>query len=389
MHHLTQRDLRGMLRFCQSLLAPCQLEEFPQQVLFHLAEIVPSEISAYAEVNLHIGSVSTLASSFDNGLQLGHSQIEATAQRHFHENPLVTHYLQTQDGGAYKISDFLSESELHRLSGMYEQFLQPLGMEDQFAIALAVPNITAIPRHLKQPKLIVLNLHRSDRSFSERDRTVLNLLHPHLLQAYQNATALTQTQQELTAFRQTIEQLGLIGLNEGGQVRWLTDRAWLLLKQYDLTSSHQKGRLSDTLERWIKHQIALRATTSDILQPCLPLYIEQSDRRLIVRLVDQTITPPDGLAKSALLDEPYLLTVDEEALLPFSAQSLEALGLTQREAEVLYWLIQDKQNSEIARLLGIQAGTLKKHIEHVYTKLGVQTRTAAVLQALQRLGLLH
>jgi DNA-binding CsgD family transcriptional regulator len=394
MHRLTQRDLQAMLKFCQSLLTPCRLEEFPQQVLSHLAEVVPGEISSYFEANIHTRSISTQASSLGSGSHLAHSAIEATAHRHFHEHPLVAHYLQTQDGRAYKISDFLSESELHRLSGVYEQFLHPLGMEDQFVIVLAVPGNTAIQGRLQQPqpKLISISLCRSDRSFSERDRMVLNLLYPHLLQAYQNAAALTQSQQELTALRHTIEQLGLIGLGEDGQVRWLTDRAWALLKHYDLTSSHQKGRISDTLQRWIKHQITLRATTSKMLQPCLPLYVEQSDRRLVVRLVDRTIAPlSDGLAqsKSALLDEPYLLIVDEEALVPFSAQSLEALGLTQREAEVLYWLIQDKQNSEIAGILGIQAGTLKKHLEHIYTKLGVQTRAAAILQALERLGLLH
>jgi len=39
--------------------------------------------------------------------------------------------------------------------------------------------------------------------------------------------------------------------------------------------------------------------------------------------------------------------------------------------------------------LGIQPGTLKKHIEHLYAKLDVQSRTAAVMRVLERLGLLH
>ncbi|MDZ8105277.1 MAG: hypothetical protein RM338_06570 [Nostoc sp. DedQUE12a] len=140
MHHLRQRDLRSMLKFCHSLLAPCRLEDFPQQVLSHLAEVVPSEISSFFEANIHTRSISTQASSLGSGSHLVHSAIEATAHRHFPEHPLVAHYLQTKDGRAYKISDFLSESELHRLSGVYEQFLHPLGMEDQFVIVLAVPS---------------------------------------------------------------------------------------------------------------------------------------------------------------------------------------------------------------------------------------------------------
>lgn len=122
------------------------------------------------------------------------------------------------------------------------------------------------------------------------------------------------------------------------------------------------------------------------------MHVEQFDRRLIIRFISQ-LTPsfsePFTQAESRLLDQPYLLSIEEEAFLPFSAQSLEALGLTRRESEVLYWLIQDKQNTEIAATLGIQIGTLKKHIEHIYTKLGVQTRSAAVLSALQHLGLLR
>ena len=109
-------------------------------------------------------------------------------------------------------------------------------------------------------------------------------------------------------------------------------------------------------------------------------------------MIETSITQHgNGFAQweSHLFNEPYLLLIEEEAFLPFSACSLEALGLTRREAEVLYWLIQDKQNSEITAILGIQPGTLKKHIEHLYAKLDVQSRTAAVMRVLERLGLLH
>ena len=177
--------------------------------------------------------------------------------------------MHTQDPRAYKISDFFNETELHRLPGLYEQFLQPLGLEDQFVIVLTVSQSAAIQGRLKQaqPKLIGINLYRSDRSFSERDRAVLNLLHPHLLQAYQNAAALTQNQQELDG-TQTDDRATRIGLCEQGQVRWITDRAWSLLRQYDLTGIlPQKGHLSESLERWIKHQIALRTQPQEVPEP--------------------------------------------------------------------------------------------------------------------------
>ena len=56
--------------------------------------------------------------------------------------------------------------------------------------------------------------------------------------------------------------------------------------------------------------------------------------------------------------------------------------LTDREREVLQWLAFGKTDAEIAALLGVSPRTVHKHLEHVYVKLGVETRTAAVMRAL-------
>jgi DNA-binding CsgD family transcriptional regulator len=52
--------------------------------------------------------------------------------------------------------------------------------------------------------------------------------------------------------------------------------------------------------------------------------------------------------------------------------------LTAREREVLAWVARGKTNAEIARLLWLAPSTVRKHLENVYAKLGVNTRTAAV-----------
>ena len=57
-------------------------------------------------------------------------------------------------------------------------------------------------------------------------------------------------------------------------------------------------------------------------------------------------------------------------------------GLTPREAEVMHWLARGKTDADIAALLSISPRTVQKHLEHVYVKLGVETRTAAVMRAL-------
>ncbi|HTI72623.1 MAG TPA: response regulator transcription factor [Candidatus Limnocylindria bacterium] len=69
---------------------------------------------------------------------------------------------------------------------------------------------------------------------------------------------------------------------------------------------------------------------------------------------------------------------------PSKPSDLLGLGLTDRQAEVLFWLIEGKANSDIAGILGIAPATAKKHLEHIFTTLGVENRTAAIMAALER-----
>lgn len=69
-----------------------------------------------------------------------------------------------------------------------------------------------------------------------------------------------------------------------------------------------------------------------------------------------------------------------------SASPLERLGLSPREAEVLLWVAQGKGNHEIAVILALSPATVKKHTLHIFEKLGVESRAAAMLQALEALA---
>jgi DNA-binding NarL/FixJ family response regulator len=68
-----------------------------------------------------------------------------------------------------------------------------------------------------------------------------------------------------------------------------------------------------------------------------------------------------------------------------SPARLESLGLTPREAEILFWVAQGKTNPEIATILGIGLTTVKKHLESTFAKLGVENRTSAAALALEKL----
>ena len=61
-----------------------------------------------------------------------------------------------------------------------------------------------------------------------------------------------------------------------------------------------------------------------------------------------------------------------------------SLGLTSREAEILMWISRGKTNKEIGIILGGSPRTVNKHLEHIFEKLGVVTRAAAVSIAMQR-----
>jgi DNA-binding NarL/FixJ family response regulator len=69
-----------------------------------------------------------------------------------------------------------------------------------------------------------------------------------------------------------------------------------------------------------------------------------------------------------------------------SFEPLVGLGLTPRAAEALLWLAQGKTNSDIATILGITESTVKKHVQEMFEKLGVETRGAAAVRALEVLN---
>jgi DNA-binding NarL/FixJ family response regulator len=69
-----------------------------------------------------------------------------------------------------------------------------------------------------------------------------------------------------------------------------------------------------------------------------------------------------------------------------SYEPLQRLELTPRVAEVLLWVAQGKTNADIATILGISESTVKKHLLEIFEKLGVETRSAATLRALEALS---
>jgi DNA-binding CsgD family transcriptional regulator len=63
-------------------------------------------------------------------------------------------------------------------------------------------------------------------------------------------------------------------------------------------------------------------------------------------------------------------------------RSLCVLGLSEREAEVLYWVAAGKSSPVISMILGIRHDTVRTHLKRIFMKLGVENRLSAALRAL-------
>jgi DNA-binding CsgD family transcriptional regulator len=96
-----------------------------------------------------------------------------------------------------------------------------------------------------------------------------------------------------------------------------------------------------------------------------PLRVRRFGRQLIVRLI-----PLDESRGTVLMLE--------ERADSATGNRFAGLRLTPRQMEVLLEVQKGKRNEEIAAALGIRPLTVKKHLEHIFDRLGVESRTAAV-----------
>ena len=119
---------------------------------------------------------------------------------------------------------------------------------------------------------------------------------------------------------------------------------------------------------------------------------EKSDQRSGMNLgADDYLTKP--VNKTDLLNamQSRLLRAEQQGNREFkpdfsSPDPLVKLGLTPRVAEVLLWVAQGKTNADIATILSISESTVKKHLLEIFSVLGVETRSAATLRALEVLA---
>jgi len=159
-----------------------------------------------------------------------------------------------------------------------------------------------------------------------------------------------------------------------GMLLWQTPLARELLAQYCGTEAPQTPA---PVQAWLAQCLALLAQGNEAPQ----LTLERGPAQLRFRLHQQTGDNDSGDDWLIVMRE-----VSDAAVIDALALSLK---LTAKEAQVLYWLVKGKTNKDIGDILGNSPMTVKKHLERIFVKLGVETRTAAAGLAMRRIRQTH
>jgi CheY-like chemotaxis protein/DNA-binding CsgD family transcriptional regulator len=197
-----------------------------------------------------------------------------------------------------------------------------------------------------------------------RPREVLARIAVHM----QGARQARQARNALDAFGHATMAIHI----GSGRAVWQTPLARKLLQDYfgDVLAGPSTSEVPRQLLNWLQTQSALAASG----QPPKPLALVNGARQLVINLQERTS------------DEDWLIVMREVSDTAVVEAMMQSFRLTLREAEVLYWVVKGKTNRDIGDILGSSPATVKKHLEHVYEKLGVETRTAAAGLAMSKVS---
>jgi len=178
-----------------------------------------------------------------------------------------------------------------------------------------------------------------------RAQEVVARLHTHTRNA--RITRLAREAVDVAGF-------GVVLVDARGRVAWQSPQAALWLQTIAGTTTD--GRLPDSLST------ALGGETDQVL-------LTQAGVQLSVRNMGRV-----GIGETMLL-------LEQPSANGASPSRLADAALTPRETEVLSWLAKGKTNRDIGDILGMSHRTVNKHLEHIFEKLGVETRAAAAALA--------
>jgi DNA-binding CsgD family transcriptional regulator len=337
---LSCSDLANLSRALIELHTPGSHADFPSRLFASLQICFTCDFYSYNELTDKSVERVEIYPNWDRHLEV--------LKTYAHEHPPINAVHQKRLSSAVKISDFVSLTQWHR-THLYNEFFRHRNQNYQLAFISTE----------ELPKLGV-SLNRQSTDFSEDERCLLNLLRPHLIQAYRDSKLFSYLNEAAG-----LSNDGFIIVDRAGRIRYANSNAIRMMKQF--FGADPGSALPSRISTWLQ-----KKTTNGPVGPgSMPdLTIDLNGQRLTVQALGHPETTECRL----------LLRVTARQM---DARPLQRLGLTNREAEVLLWVTQGKSNSEIAIILASKVRTIAKHLERVFAKLMVENRTAAAHAALE------
>jgi DNA-binding CsgD family transcriptional regulator len=354
---LTAHDYERLVDATLALHDAVDLREFPRHAIEAARKLVDNDVCGYAEVDtvaLHAATVS------DNDAWLSSSLVDTWAEQTLGDE-ILPYWRQFTPGQVIKFSDFVSIDEL-KSKQIYQEFYREVDILYQMVV----------PFVCERGVVLSMGFSRSGsvrRDFNETERELLLRFGPHLARAYRAAEAYDRAKRGKTISDIDLSrtETGLILLTSQGNVSAACSNARKWATEFFGNFPAYSARLPATLWQWVRRVLAQRdaARRSGALVLRSPLIERREDRQIEVSLVDGL----DGLGPALVFQHHSFLRPDEVARI---------LRTSPREAEVVRWLLQGKSNEEIADILGISPRTVQTHLQRIYQKLGVSSRTQAI-----------
>ena len=333
MTQLRERDSRAMFDFLAEAEAVAGPVPFPEPLVESLRRLIGCDLAEFDEMDRAERRCGWTTASVGNPESVDGLPSFWEIR---HDHPLCR--LHDEEPGRQapvKLSDLFTARQL-RSTMMYAEWYGPQGISDELEVTLS-PS-----RHFTRTVV----LQREIGTFGEREREILGLLRPHLVSFLARAAERRRLDAALTATASSTT--AVIAFNRDGHIDLASPDAVRLVGDY----------LGQSLEDALPHVLWDWVDSA----PHEPLWLESEQGRLVVEFA-----------------EPATLLLREHGF----ESGVEAL--TAREREVLELVAQGRKNAEIAATLWVAESTVRKHLEHVFEKLGARNRTEAAALLTRRL----
>ena len=362
---ITSKKYETLQAGLRELYSHHSLDTLPKAALQLANALVPNDFSTYNEVDPSRRRLQVVFDPVERQAEV--MQLITEWEKFMHQHPVLSHYVDNPCAGPHKISDFLTNERFRKLE-LYTEVYGKMDVNYQMAVNM----------HSPSPLVVAVALNRGAKDFNEVDRKLLSMLNPHLRQAYENATLVSELTEQLDRSFDVLDRMdrGLVVLDLNCRVKNASPTAIRFsLEQFRSDRSADLAtQLPEQIKSWAMQQMAaLRQESKKDARP-KPLFLDGDGGRLAMRIV------PDRAPNQFIIVMRRLRPLE-------SSEPLQDLGLTNREAEVLRCMVNDESNSEIGSELGISGRTVDKHCQNIYTKLGVPGRREAISRALEWLRL--